>query len=155
MPKPNVLEKLKNSIFIDVDFSGLKVNNESKEYSACCFKIKEQTIEFRTSKITPKKVGQFVAIWKRNAEGITQPFDEKDNFDYFIIACETEKRFGAFVFPKSVLVEKKIIAINGFGGKRGIRVYPTWDVANNPQSKKTQAWQCQYFMEQPSPNYFR
>lgn len=155
MPKPIVLEKLRNMIFADLNFSALTVYNESKEYSACAFKIKEQTIEFRASKITPKKVGQFVAIWKRDAEGITQPFDEKDSFNYFIIACETEDRFGAFVFPKSVLIENKIISINGCGGKRGIRVYPTWDTAVNPQSKKTQAWQRQYFIEEPSPNYFR
>ncbi len=151
---PIILEKLKDLIFPDLDFSALEVEQESKGYSACSFAVNQKTVAFRLSKITPKKVGQFVAIWKRSAEGITQPFEETDKLDYIIVASETENRFGAFIFPKSVLIANKIISVNGVGGKRGMRVYPTWDIANNPQAKKTQIWQSQYFMEQPMLNYF-
>jgi hypothetical protein len=43
-------------------------------------------------------------------------------------------------------VEKGIISSNGKEGKRGIRVYPPWDIATNRQAIKTQNWQTNYFM---------
>jgi hypothetical protein len=38
----------------------------------------------------------FVTLWKRNIENETEPFDENDNFDFYIIATEQENRFGFF-----------------------------------------------------------
>lgn len=99
------------------------------------------------SKITPKKIGQFVSIWKRNEQGITVPYDVSDNFETMIIHSESIKNIGRFVFPKSVLKEKGIISNNKMGGKRGIRVYPPWDVPENKQAIKTQVWQVQYWKE--------
>ncbi|MFN7093990.1 MAG: MepB family protein, partial [Burkholderiales bacterium] len=40
-----------------------------------------------------------------------------------------------------------IISKNAQGGKRAIRVYPPWDKPTNPQAKRTQAWQSQFFLE--------
>ncbi len=54
----------------------------------------------RNSKITPKKVGQFVTFWKRNEKGITQPYRENDRIDFYVITARTENNFGQFVFPK-------------------------------------------------------
>lgn len=56
---------------------------------------------------------------------------------------------GQFIFPKAVLQEHDIISVNNHGGKRAIRVYPSWDVAVNKQAKKTQEWQLEYFLEIP------
>jgi hypothetical protein len=58
---------------------GIKLSNvekepESLEYLAHTFQLNGQIVKFRKAKITPTKTGQFVTIWKRNAEGITAPF---------------------------------------------------------------------------------
>ncbi|HLO52782.1 MAG TPA: MepB family protein [Saprospiraceae bacterium] len=124
----------------------MKQNIESKEYGACTFELNGKKIEQRISKITPTKTGQFVTIWKRNKEGITEPFDISDDFDFIIITSKSGDNFGQFIFPKSVLADKGIITRNGKIGKRGIRVYPPWDFATNKQALKTQSWQTKYFL---------
>ena len=128
------------------DLTNLKQNTESKEYGACSFELDEKKIQQRVSKITPTKTGQFVTIWKRNSNGITEPFDDSDDFDLVIITSRNGNNFGQFIFPKSVLADKGIITRNGKEGKRGIRVYPPWDNATNKQAEKTQNWQTNYFL---------
>lgn len=119
---------------------------ESREYAAHSFQLDKKTVKFRIAKITPTKTGQFVTIWKRNEKGITCPYDITDNFDFFIIATRKESNFGLFIFPKDVLLENKIISDNERDGKRGIRVYPSWDITTNKQAIKTQHWQLHYFL---------
>lgn len=127
------------------EFSNLLIDSESEEYQACSFKLNSFQIIYRLSKITPTKIGQFVTIWKRNDKGITTPFDVSDNFDFIIITSKSEDKLGQFVFPKSILQEKGIINNNNNSGKRGIRVYPSWDIPTNKQAEKTQNWQLRYF----------
>ena len=129
----------------DFEFSSLVIDSESIEYQACSFKLNSFEIIHRFSKITPTKIGQFVTIWKRNDKGITVPFDYSDNFDFIIITSKSGENLGQFVFPKSVLLEKGIIRNNNTSGKRGIRVYPPWDVPTSKQAVKTQLWQTKYF----------
>ena len=43
--------------------------------------------------------------------------------------------------------KKKILTSKNGEGKRGIRVYPTWNIAKNKQAIKTQSWQTNYFLE--------
>ena len=100
---------------------------------------------YRKAKITPVKVGQFVSVWKRNVEGITEPRHVNDEFEHFVIQCKKGQNVGEFVFPKSILVEKGIISTSKKEGKRGFRVYPPWDKAENKQAIKTQEWQLDYF----------
>ena len=128
------------------DLTDLKQNLESKEYGACSFVLNGKTIQQRISKITPTKTGQFVTIWKRNENGITAPFDNSDDFDFVIITARNDNNFGQFIFPKSVLADNGIITQNGKEGKRGIRVYPPWDIVTNKQAMKTQNWQTKYFL---------
>lgn len=128
------------------NFSELNVENESKEYGACAFRLNGLKIHFRISKITPAKTGQFVTIWKRNKDGVTQPFSLTDEIDFVIISSQNEYDFGQFIFPKSLLLSKGIITGNGKEGKRGIRVYPPWDKVSNKQAEKTQLWQTKYFL---------
>ncbi len=120
---------------------------ESSEYGAAAFEINGFKARFRAAKITPKKVGQFVVLWKRDAGKKTQPYDASDPVDFFIISARNKNNSGQFVFSKSILVEKNIFSLNGRGGKRGIRVYPPWVQAPNSQAKKTQVWQLKYFLE--------
>ncbi len=128
------------------DLTDLKQNLESKEYGACSFVLNGKKIQQRISKITPTKTGQFVTIWKRNENGITEPFDNSDDFDFVIITARNDNNFGQFIFPKSVLADNGIITQNGKEGKRGIRVYPPWDIVTNKQAMKTQNWQTKYFL---------
>ena len=127
------------------EFSNLEIDSESLEYQACSFKINAFQIIHRFSKITPTKIGQFVTIWKRNDKGITAPFDVSDYFDFIVITSKFDKNMGQFVFPKSVLLEKGIISNNNTSGKRGIRVYPPWDIPTSKQAEKTQNWQIKHF----------
>lgn len=113
--------------------------------------MKNKTI-YREAKITPKKIGQFVSVWKRNKAGITEPRQLNDDFDEFIIKCEAGNKVGQFVFPKAVLAEKGIVSTNLKEGKRGFRVYPPWDKAENKQAIKTQEWQLEYFHYMDSDN---
>lgn len=132
------------------DICGLKFSNptihtESKEYGACSFKLNDKSIEHRVSKITPTKAGQFVTIWKRNKNGITEPYHFSDNLDFIIITSRCHDKIGQFIFPKTILAEKGIISKDGKIGKRGIRVYPPWNMTTNKQAEKTQRWQINYF----------
>jgi hypothetical protein len=129
------------------EFTNLKFNKESKEYGACTFEINGKKIEYRISKITPTKIGQFVSIWKRNKNGITEPFDVLDDFDFIVITAKSADKIGQFIFPKSILAENGIITQNEKVGKRGIRVYPSWDNVISKQAEKTKSWQRNFFVE--------
>ncbi len=143
------LELLDNLVFkaCGLHFSNLETELESQEYSACNFLLDKQNVKFRFAKITPTKIGQFVTIWKRNEKGITQPFDISDDIDFFIIVARQQNQFGLFVFSKSVLHDNKILSDKTRDGKRGIRVYPSWELTTNKQAQKTQQWQTKYFLE--------
>jgi hypothetical protein len=123
-----------------------KLNSESMEYGACSFRLNGKTIQHRVSKITQTKTGQFVTIWKRNKDGVTEPFDISDDIDFIVITSKSGENFGQFIFPKNVLADKGIITQNGKEGKRGIRVYPPWDRVTNKQAEQTQNWQTKYFL---------
>lgn len=130
----------------------LKVSNyltepESKEYGAATFLLNELNVKFRVAKITPTKIGQFVTLWKRNENGITQPHDVLDEIDKVIVSVRKENYLGQFVFPKSELVKQGIFSTPEKEGKRGFRVYPPWDLALNKQAQKTQNWQLKFFLE--------
>ena len=125
------------------------MDKESIEYVACSFRLNSLQVRFRVAKITPTKIGQFVTLWKRIENGPTQPYDIKDDVDLFVIATRSNDNFGQFVFPKSALLKHGIMSNNGKGGKRGVRVYPSWDITVSKQAKQTQAWQLQYFLEIP------
>jgi hypothetical protein len=127
--------------------SNFKVESEGSNYYACQFNLNEFHILSRNAKVTPKKVGQFVTCWKRDASGQTVPFSERDSVDFYAINVKLEDKFGQFVFPKSILAKKGIISTERSEGKRGFRVYPKWDAPTSKQAEKTQQWQLAYFYE--------
>lgn len=118
---------------------------ESADYNAFRFVLNEKQICYRAAKITPTKSGQFVTLWKRNVNGIIEPFDFSDPIDFVIISVQKDEVLGQFVFPKSVLLEKAIFSTSVKEGKRAIRVYPPWDETTSKQAQKTQQWQLHYF----------
>jgi len=48
-----------------LELKSIKIDSESKEYGAATFTLNDKKINFRIAKVTPTKVGHFVAIWKR------------------------------------------------------------------------------------------
>lgn len=142
------LEMIKELVYDKCGFEliNIKPHKESLEYAACSFELDGRTVEYRASKITPTKTGQFVTIWKRNQDGITAPFDASDGIDFIVITSKSDDNIGQFIFPISVLLDKGIVSRNGKGGKRGIRVYPSWDKVMSKQAEKTQTWQMNYFV---------
>jgi hypothetical protein len=130
-----------------IDLNNLKADNESKDYEAHNFQLNEKKVKFRSAKVTPTKMGHFVSIWKRNAIGITEPFDISDDFEFYIIATRQNEKFGLFIFPKKILLENRILSDAKKVGKRGFRVYPNWVITENRQARKSQLWQTKYFLE--------
>ena len=124
----------------------LKIENESVDYGASEFTIKNRFIKFRVGRVTPTKVGQFVTFWKRGDKGPIIPYEDKDFFNFLIVSVRAENHFGHFIFPKAIICEKGIVTSSKKEGKRALRVYPPWDKTKNSQAKKTQAWQLKYFI---------
>lgn len=143
------LSKIEN-LFVEIygqKITNLTIENECDEYLGFNFQIERLNFKFRKSKITPKKVGQFVTLWKRNSQKQTEPFNETDNFDFFIFVSEQDEKFGFFIISKSLLIEKNILSTKQKEGKRGFRLYPTWVKTENKQAEKTQSWQTEYFID--------
>ncbi len=122
-------------------------DSESKEYGGCSFAINGKVVKFRVGKITPKKIGYFVTLWKRVAFSPITPYDLADQIDFIIISVRNSQNFGQFIFPKNALCQKGFISKEGRGGKRAMRVYPPWDQPDNAQATKAQMWQLAYFVK--------
>jgi len=150
---PNTIPAILLEIKVRVlDPLGIEVKNmiaekESSDYSAHHFELDQSSVVFRTAKITPKKIGQFVTLWKRNNEGATQPYDWSDSADLIIIAAVFENQQGHFIFPKAILFQHGVLSGKLQQGKRGFRVYPPWDLPSSMQAQKSQKWQNDYFLE--------
>lgn len=137
---------------LNYSFNDLKLPPESADYSACSFRLNNHKVVYRCAKITPTKTGQFVAIWKRDYLGKTTPFCSTDDFDFFIITVCDNNQLGQFIFPKHVLIKRGIITHHNKQGKRGVRVYPPWNVTTSKQAQTTQNWQLNYFVHiNPTP----
>lgn len=119
---------------------------ESSEYNAYTFELNNLKIRFRSAKITPTKIGQFVTLWKRIGKGPIMPFDASDEIDLLVVSVQKDDLYGQFVFPKAVLIKQGVFT-DAKEGKRAIRIYPSWDITESAQAKKTQKWQLEYFLE--------
>jgi hypothetical protein len=120
---------------------------DNREYGAAVASLGQEQIRFRVGKLTPTKVGLFVAVWQRAQDGSTEPFPAEEGTDLLVITVREGARAGYFAFPRSALVKHGIASVNGSGGKRGFRVYPPWSEVSNRQAVRTQQWQCSYFTE--------
>lgn len=132
---------------LNLQVNELNTEKEGKEYDAAQFKLDGRKVLYRKAKQTPKKIGQFVTCWKRDKKGITSPFHENDPIDFYFISVEKVNQKGVFIFPKSELIQNGIISTSNKDGKRGFRVYPTWDKPTNKQANKTQKWQVKFFVD--------
>lgn len=146
---PLALRKAIDEIYIP---SGLTVTKEpvreedNLNYSGGRVELDGALVVFREAKVTPKKIGLFVAIWKKSSSE-NVPLDVKDGIRFVVISCSEGLRRGQFIFDKEVLVERKILSVNEKGGKLGFRVYPPWSVTTSKTAQATQLWQTKYFLE--------
>jgi len=131
---------------LNLQLSEITPDLECEEYSGFNFKINQSKFKFRKSKLTPKKIGQFVTFWKRDLDGKTVPFDVDDDFAFYIISIEESKKSGFFVFPKVILEKENLISGEQKTGKRGFRIYADWHFPNSKQAEKTKLWQTEYFI---------
>lgn len=142
---PILLKKLFGKFKLEI--STIEPDLECEEYFGYNFQLDTAKVKFRKAKITPKKIGQFVTLWRRNEEGIPEPFNVDDKFDFLIIYVEKDEQKGFFLFPKLVLAEKQILLNGAKDGKRAFRIYPKWDIPENKQAEKTKTWQIEFFID--------
>lgn len=142
------LEHIQDYIFrnLGISIADITEDKECKKYDGYTFQIGIFKFKFRKAKVTPNKIGQFVTLWRRNAEKQTEPFHINDDVDFYIIAKRNNERFGFFFFPKHVMGRHQILTDNIKIGKRGFRVYPDWDIPINKQAQAAKAWQTAYFI---------
>jgi hypothetical protein len=147
---PDSFNEIYQQVLLPADIQITSVpcrENESREYEAMQFKLNGKLILFRQAKITPRKTGQFVTLWKRpSPDAAIMPFVLKDNIDFCLIATDSENKKGFFLFDLNILIEKGIFSNEINTGKRGIRIYPVWDFPTSKQAIQTQKWQSHYFI---------
>ncbi|WP_051743516.1 MepB family protein [Vibrio nigripulchritudo] len=131
----------------NLSVSHVLMDKESEEYGALQFNLGQKTCLFRQAKTTPKKVGQFVTIWKREHEGAEiAPFEEEDDVDFVVVAVHDLQHQGFFIFSKDMLVKKRVFTAGQKEGKRAIRVYAPWVTPTVKQAISTQKWQLTQFV---------
>lgn len=140
------IENVRN-ITNNLSVTNLEKDLECEEYLGYNFNLGNLEVKFRKAKVTPKKVGLFVTLWRRNNEKQTEPFHANDQFQFYIISVQEATNFGFFLFSKQILINQKILSSQRTIGKRGFRVYPNWVQTNNKQAEKTQSWQTNYFID--------
>lgn len=138
---------------------------QNAQYNGKAFTLNNQHIFYRKAKITPDRPGAFLALWKRS-EHNSRPSPFTNEFDYLLVEVSSDgittinnqamtiKR-GLFIFPMSVLLDKGIVAAAKQKGKTAFRVFPPWSESRalngsgvfSHAAKKTQRWQCSYFIE--------
>lgn len=125
---------------------------QNAQYGAGIFQLFDKTVRFRVAKITPTKIGQFVAFWEKDVLNQNQPYLYAEAPDLLVITTfKNESELGQFVFPKEILLEKNILKSASTKGKMAMRVYPSWEQPSSKQALKTQNWQLAYFVDLSTP----
>lgn len=145
----NDLTHLDNTLFdaLGGNISSVYKEEETGDYCGYNFQFGTFRVKYRKAKVTPKKLGQFVALWKRNTAGKTEPYHIDDDFDFYFIETVYGHKRGCFIFPKAILSEKQVLSVNNREGKHGFRVYPIWDIPESKQAISTKSWQILYFID--------
>ncbi len=124
-----------------------ETSSENINYSGSTYRVKEKKVISRLVKLTPKKKGYFVALWKRNNEGICIPYNVEDGFDLYVFNVSDEEKMGQFIFSVKVLESKKIVSSKSSKGKNGFRLYPPWETNLNKTALNAQKWQSNFFID--------
>lgn len=142
---------------------------ESSKYEALNFSLNDRRIVYRKGKVTSDRPGAFLAVWQRPiGEDLNSnkpiPLTSTE-LDYLFIHVESHSniserlehrsKYGMFIFPVSLLIEKGILASVNSKGKTGFRVFPPWSEDRgvvgtkvfSESGKKTQRWQIPFFLD--------
>ncbi|CEI81219.1 MULTISPECIES: MepB family protein [Oceanobacillus] len=130
----------------DDDITNIVNEPQNMEYEGTTFTIHETMYRSRLAKRTPKKKGYFVVFWEKDVNQRNQAYAYSESPDKIMISIIDKDLKGQFIFPKSLLLEKRILRTIDNKGKMAIRVYPSWEKSLNNAAKKTQAWQAPYFI---------
>jgi hypothetical protein len=58
----------------NLTITAIQEEAQNCEYSAGIFQLNSKSIRFRVAKITPTKIGQFVAFWEKDQDNKNQAF---------------------------------------------------------------------------------
>ncbi|CAH2714607.1 hypothetical protein BACCIP111895_01779 [Neobacillus rhizosphaerae] len=131
----------------------IQEENQNSDYGAGTFQLNSRSVRFRVAKITPNKVGQFVAFWEKNENNKNQPFSYEKAPELLVINTSmSNNQFGQFIFPKEILAKRNILKTSTTKGKMAIRIYPSWDNPTSKQAITTQKWQLPYFVDLSTSN---
>ncbi|RFA14395.1 metallopeptidase [Subtercola boreus] len=119
---------------------------QNSDYQSGVAQIGDEAWHIRTARNTPTKPGAFVAFWRRDADGTTQPFTDDDLAAGLLVFVEQHGRRGVFRFTGAHLAELGITS-GRQPGKRGFRIYPSWCAGLNAQATATQRAQASAFRE--------
>lgn len=137
----------------NLTITAIQEEAQNREYGAGIFQLNSKSVRFRVAKITPTKIGQFVAFWEKDQDNNNQAFSYEKATDLLVINTFTrDNDFGQFVFPKEVLLQQNILKTATSKGKMAFRVYPTWEIPTSKQAIETQKWQLEYFIEMKDIN---
>jgi hypothetical protein len=141
-------------LFDMVDSIGIRVTgipiweDESSNYQAARYGLNGFTVLLRVAKITPKKVGLFVTLWKRLNEGSAiEPYSDHDAIDFVVVVVSQEVDQGFFVFDRSWLIANRVLTTKLREGKRAFRIYPPWVATTSKQAQKSQRVQEPHFFD--------
>lgn len=110
---------------------------QNSDYESGLALIGGQYWHIRTGRNTPNKPGAFVAFWRRDAQGTTEPFSDAEIDAGLLLFVHHQDQRGVFRFTVEHLAQLGSSRSNG-PGKRGFRVYPPWCTALNAQATVTQ-----------------
>ncbi|MGE6415591.1 MepB family protein [Planococcus kocurii] len=131
----------------------IQEEQQNAKYGAGTFQLSFNTVRFRVAKITPTKIGQFVAFWEKDKNNKNQPYSYEEAPELLVITTfKGEYEFGQFIFPKEILFNQNILRSESSKGKMAVRVYPSWDIPTSKQAMETQKWQLPYFVDMSNPN---
>jgi hypothetical protein len=142
---------------------------ENSKYEALNFSLDNRRIVYRKGKVTTDRPGAFLSVWQRpssESNNGNKPIPLSSNdFDYLFVQVESHSnitedlgqspKYGMFIFPVSILIEKGIFSSLKSKGKTGFRVFPPWSQDRglegtkvfSESGKKTQRWQLPYFLD--------
>lgn len=121
------------------------VEEQNSDYESGTVALGAKIWRIRTARITPKKPGAFVAVWCRDEWGETRPFDSSESLAGLLILVREGPHFGVFRFSADTLEHMGVTRSKRYPGKRGFRVYPSWNTHLNRHAQKAQRDQASAF----------
>lgn len=130
------------------DLASVEPEEQNGDYESGLVVLSGQRWRLRAARLTPTKPGAFVAVWRRSAQGNTEPFPADEAVaGLAVFVSEEDQRRGVFWFTAEHLRELGVTSSHRHPGKRGFRVYPAWCTGLNRQASRTQAAQSAAFVQ--------